>query len=37
MQLFTFTILPLTQHVSATDGHRQVFHYAKPATLQQDA
>jgi hypothetical protein len=33
MQLFTFTILPLTQHVSAANGHPQVFHYAKPATL----
>jgi hypothetical protein len=24
---------PLTQHASAADGHLQVFHYAKPATL----
>jgi hypothetical protein len=33
MQLFTFTIWSLTQQVLAADGHLQVFHYAKPATL----
>jgi hypothetical protein len=33
MHLFTFIIWPLTRHVSAADGHPQVFHYGKPATL----
>jgi hypothetical protein len=33
MPPLTFTIWPVTQHVSAADGHPQVFHYAKPATL----
>jgi hypothetical protein len=33
MQLSTLNFLPLTQQVSAADGHPQVFHYAKPDTL----